>query len=82
MADSASEEKGTNMVKAEKGTQINVVEDFERVVAMVSKVRDAVLTIKDSDISIKEWHFAFDKLEKEYIVDFKLKLIVTPRENQ
>ena len=71
------------VVKWGKGTgeggQMNVAQDFERVTAIVGKVRDAIVTIKDSDISIKNWHFAVDKMEKEYIVDFTIKLSVTPK---
>ena len=53
-------------------------DEFEQVTSIVGKVRDAVATLKDSDVSIKNWHFAFDKTDKEYIIDFVLKLAVTP----
>ena len=53
--------------------------EFEQVASIVGKVRDAVATLKDSDVSIKNWHFAFDKTDKEYVVDFALQLTVVPR---
>lgn len=69
----------TAMTKKE-GIEIDVVEEFERITEIVGKVREAIMTIKGSDIKIKEWHFAVDKVEKEYNVDFTLKLTVTPKE--
>ena len=51
-------------------------DEFEQVTSIVGKVRDAVATLKDSDVSIKNWQFAFDKTDKEYIVEFVLKLAV------
>ena len=54
-------------------------DEFEQVTSIVGKVRDAVATLKDSDVSIKNWHFAFDKTDKEYVVDIALKLTVVPR---
>jgi len=54
-------------------------DEFEQVTSIVGKVRDAVATLKDSDVSIKNWHFAFDKTDKEYIVEFVLKLAVMPK---
>lgn len=53
--------------------------DFEKITDVVGKVRDAIVTIRGSDISIKNWHFAVDKIDKEYEVDFTIKLAVTPR---
>ena len=66
--------------EAGEGTEIDVAEEFERATAIVGKVKEAIVTIKDSNIKIKEWHFAVDKMEKEYNVDFTLKLTVTPKE--
>lgn len=54
-------------------------DEFEQVTSIVGKVRDAVATLKDSDVTIKNWHFAFDKTDKEYVIDFALKLAVMPR---
>ncbi len=53
--------------------------DFERITNVVGKVRDAIVTIRGSDISIKNWHFAVDKIDKEYEVDFTIKLALTPK---
>lgn len=53
--------------------------DFEKITDTVSKVRDAVMTIRGSDISVKNWHFAVDKIDGEYDVDFTIKLAVAPR---
>jgi hypothetical protein len=58
--------------------QIDVAKEFERVTEIVGKVREAIVTMKDADVSIKNWHFAIDKMDKEYTVDFALKLTVTP----
>ncbi len=53
--------------------------DFNSVTDTVGKVRDAIMTIRDSDIGIKNWHFSVDKIGKEYEVDFTIKLTVTPK---
>ncbi len=54
-------------------------DEFGEITSIVGKVRDAVATLKHSDVSIKSWHFAFDKMDKEYVIDFALKLAVTLR---
>lgn len=61
--------------------EINVAEEFKRITAAIGQVKDAVVTIKDSDVSIKNWHFAVDKIDGEYTIDFALKLTVVPRES-
>ena len=75
------EETGMEIEKASESKQINVAEEFERVTAIVGKVRDAIVTLKDSNVKIKDWHFAIDKTGKEYDVEFTLKLNVTPKED-
>jgi hypothetical protein len=66
--------------KADEEKQIDVAEEFERVTEIVGKVREAIVTLKGSDVKIKDWHFAIDKTGKEYDVEFTLKLSVTPKE--
>ncbi len=53
--------------------------DFNSVTDTVGKVKDAIMTIRDSDIGIKNWHFSVDKIGKEYEVDFTIKLTVAPK---
>ena len=81
MSKKTGEEKGMELKKAGEGTQVNVAEQFEKVTAIVGQVREAIGTLKDSEVKIKDWHFAFDKMDEEYAVEFTLKLTVTPKEN-
>ncbi len=53
--------------------------DFNSVTETVGKVRDAIMTVRDSDIGIKNWHFSVDKIGEEYEVDFTIKLTVSPK---
>lgn len=80
MSKETGEEKSVELKKADEGAPVNVAEQFEKITAIVGQVREAIGTLKESEVKIKDWHFAFDKMEEAYAVEFTLKLTVTPRE--
>ncbi len=72
-------EKTGNETIVEMGKE---TDEFEQVTSIVAKVREAVATIRDSDVSIRNWHFAVDKTDKEYVIDFVLKLTLSPKKSR
>ena len=59
---------------------IDVTEQLQKIGETVSEFKDTIMTdFKDMTVEIKDWHFAFGKLEKEYTVEVKVKLCIKPK---
>lgn len=66
--------------KAEKGKQINVSDTVDQIREIVNKTKESIGQLKDSNVSIENWHFSVDQKAKEYTIDFAIKLLVKPEE--
>ncbi len=64
--------------KSEK--QVDVMEKIQKIGEQFNKYKDQVMaTFKDMEVDIKDWNFAVAKADKEYNVEFTVKINVKPK---
>jgi hypothetical protein len=61
-------------------TSINITEKLQKIGQTANEYKDAIVSqFKDMEVDVKDWNFAVGKVEKEYIVEVKLKLGIKPK---
>jgi len=64
--------------KTEK--QVDIMEKIQKVGEQFTKYKDQLTaTLKDMEVDVKDWNFAVAKSDKEYNVEFTVKLNVKPK---
>ncbi len=64
--------------KSEK--QVDIMEKVQKIGEQFTKYKDQlVATFKDMEVDVKDWNFAVAKAEKEYNVEFTVKLNIKPK---
>ena len=61
-------------------TSINITEKLQKIGETAQDYRDAIVSqFKDMEVEVKVWNFSVGKMEKEYVVEVKLKLGIRPK---
>jgi hypothetical protein len=61
-------------------TQINITEKLQKIGQTAQEYKDAIVNqFKDMEVEVKDWNFGVGKMDKEYIVDVTLKLVIRPK---
>ena len=56
-------------------TSIDITEKLQKIGQTAQEYKDAVVNqFKDMEVDVKDWNFSVGKVEKEYVVEVKLKL--------
>jgi hypothetical protein len=81
--DEKSGEITLNMETDEHGSklQVDVKEGFNKISEVFAELKDAVVKIKGAEIDVKDWTFAVNRSDKEYLVDFKMQMSVKPKKS-
>ena len=59
---------------------INITEKLQKVGQTAQEYKDAIVSqFKDMDVDVKDWNFSVGKMEKEYIVEVKLKMGISSK---
>lgn len=59
---------------------INITEKLQKVGQIAQEYKDAIVSqFKDMDVDVKDWNFSVGKMEKEYIVEVKLKMGISSK---
>ncbi len=60
--------------------QVDIMEKIQKIGEQFNKYKDQVTaTFKDMEVDIKDWNFAVAKADKEYNVEFTVKINVKPK---
>jgi hypothetical protein len=60
--------------------QVNIMEKVQKIGDQFNQYKDQmVATFKDMEVDVKDWNFAVAKADKEYNVEFTVKLNIKPK---
>jgi len=60
--------------------QVDIMEKIQKIGEQFTKYKDQLTaTFKDMEVDVKDWNFAVAKADKEYNVEFTVKLNVKPK---
>jgi hypothetical protein len=59
---------------------VNITEKLQKMGETANEYKEAIMNqFKDMEVEVKDWNFSVGKMEKEYIVEVKLKLGIRPK---
>ena len=59
---------------------VNITEKLQKMGETANEYKEAIMSqFKDMEVEVKDWNFSVGKMEKEYIVEVKLKLGIRPK---
>ncbi len=59
---------------------VDIMEKVQKIGEQFNKYKDQmVATFKDMEVDVKDWNFAVAKADKEYNVEFTVKLNIKPK---
>jgi len=59
--------------------KVDVKEGFNKITEVFAELKDAVIKIKDADINVNDWTFAVNHVDNEYVIDFKMQMVIKPK---
>ena len=60
--------------------QVDIMDKIQKIGEQFTKYKDSLTaTFKDMEVDVKDWNFAVAKADKEYNVEFTVKLNVKPK---
>jgi hypothetical protein len=64
-------------------SEVDITERLQKIGQTVQEYKDAVVGhFKDMEVDVRDWNFAVGKTEKEYTVEFSVKLGIKPKVKQ
>ena len=59
---------------------VNITEKLQKMGETANEYKEAIMNqFKDMEVEVKDWNFSVGKMEKEYVVEVKLKLGIRPK---